>query len=134
MAIQVSPSLGKRVKQKIPYFVANWVSGSNQTTMMVSSHGSFCDIYSKQPTSSAPQRRSTIEVHPIFSEALHFRSSIPHLKTDFSKNQIASRPIIPWPESRKHLFRNQDWHSDDLGSRNPVLQKQKSGDVLPLLS
>ena len=34
---------------------------------------------------------STIEVHPNFSEAPHLRSSIPHPKTDLSKNQIAAR-------------------------------------------
>ena len=45
-----------------------------------------------------------IEVHPKFSEAPHLRSSIPHPKTDFSKNQIASRRIIPWPESTKRFF------------------------------
>ena len=36
---------------------------------------------------------------PNFSEAPDLRSFIPYPKTDFSKNQIASRPIIPWPES-----------------------------------
>ena len=39
----------------------------------------------------AHQRRSTIEAHSEFSEVPHLRSSIPHPKTDFSKNQIASR-------------------------------------------
>ena len=42
-------------------------------------------------------RRSTIEIHPSFSEAPHLRSSVPYPITDFSKNQIASRWIIPWP-------------------------------------
>ena len=33
------------------------------------------------------QKRSIVEVHPeLFSEASHLRSSIPHPKTDFSKN------------------------------------------------
>ena len=32
-----------------------------------------------------------IEVHPEISEAPDLRSSIPHPKTDFSDNQIASR-------------------------------------------
>ena len=51
-----------------------------------------------------PLRRSTIEVHPDFSEAPHLRSSIPlHLNTDFSKNQIAMR-IIRWSESTKRFF------------------------------
>ena len=35
-------------------------------------------------------RRSTIEVHPNFSEAPHLRSSLPHPKTDLTKNRIAS--------------------------------------------
>ena len=34
-----------------------------------------------------PERRSTIEVHPPFSEAPHLRSPIPLPKTDFSKKQ-----------------------------------------------
>ena len=34
------------------------------------------------------ERRSTIEVHPKFSEAPHLRSSIPHPKTEFSKNEM----------------------------------------------
>ena len=42
------------------------------------------------------QERSTIEVHPKVSEAPHSRSSIPHPKTDFRKNRIASRGILPW--------------------------------------
>ena len=36
-------------------------------------------------------RRSTLEVHPEFSEASHSKSSIPHPKTDFSKHHAASR-------------------------------------------
>ena len=39
----------------------------------------------------ARMRRSTIEVHPEFSEAPHLRSFILHPKTDFGKNQITSR-------------------------------------------
>ena len=50
------------------------------------------------------RRHSTIEVPPDFSEAPHSRSPIPHPKTDLSKNQIASRRIIPWPESYKTFF------------------------------
>ena len=37
------------------------------------------------------RKRSTIEVHPNFSEAPHLRGSIPRPKPDSSKNQIASR-------------------------------------------
>ena len=48
--------------------------------------------------------RSTIEVHPKYSEFTPLRSSIPHPKTDFSKNQNASRRIIPWPKSTKRFF------------------------------
>lgn len=37
-------------------------------------------------------RRSMIEIPPLsFSEAPHLRTSIPHQKTDLSKNQVASR-------------------------------------------
>ena len=74
------------------------------------------------PEISILPRRSTTEIPPNFSEAPYLRSSIPHPKTDFRKNQIASRRIIPWAESTKRFFRNQDWHSDDFGSRNPVFQ------------
>ena len=35
-------------------------------------------------------RRSTIEVHPDFTEAPHVGSSIPHPNTDISENRIAS--------------------------------------------
>ena len=49
-------------------------------------------------------RRSTIEVHPNFSEAPHSRSSIPHAKTNLNENQNASRRIIPWPKSSKRFF------------------------------
>ena len=38
-----------------------------------------------------PWRRATIEIHPSSSEAPQLRSFIPHSKTNFSKNQIASR-------------------------------------------
>ena len=44
-------------------------------------------------------RRSTIDIHPNFSEAPDLRSSIPHPKTNFSTIQIASRRILPWPEN-----------------------------------
>ena len=35
--------------------------------------------------------RSSVEVHPEFSEAPDLRSSLPNPKNDLSKNQIASR-------------------------------------------
>ena len=54
----------------------------------------FADIYLVEIESNH-QRRSKIEGHPDFSDAPDSRSSIPHPKTDSSKNQIA------WPESRK---------------------------------
>ena len=100
------------------------------------------------------ERRSNIEVHPTFSPYLTLlgpqsrfgdnspeirllcpqigtsvlkglRSSIPHLKTDFSKTQIASRRIIPCPSEvyKIKFVSEQDWHSDDFGFRNPVIQK-----------
>ena len=62
------------------------------------------DIYCYVYTRGWPPRRSTIEVHPEFSEAPHFRSSIPHPKTDCSKNQNASRRKLPWPKSTKSFF------------------------------
>ena len=78
-----------------------------------------------------PLRRSTIEVHPKKPEAPHLalRSFIPHPKTDFhSKNQIASRRIIPWPEFGKlFLFEIKIWAQ---GTRS--LRKKNSGNVLPL--
>ena len=75
-------------------------------------------------------RRSTIEVHPTFSEAPHLTSSIPHPKTEFSKSQNASRRIIPHGLSLQNAF----FSKSRLGSRNPVFQKQNSGNVLPLSS
>ena len=49
-------------------------------------------------------RRSKIEVHPNFSESPHLRSSIPHPKTDFSKNYNGSRRIIPWRSKSTERF------------------------------
>ena len=76
--------------------------------------------------SARGKRRSAIEVRPDFSEAPHMRSSIPHPKADFSKNQIAPRG----PRLQNVFFRNQYWHSVDCGSRNPIFQEQNSGNVL----
>ena len=66
-----------------------------------------CPFWYRSPVSGtnlSQLRRSTIEVHPNFSEAPRLRRSIPQSKSDFSENQIASRRIIPWPESTKHFF------------------------------
>ena len=53
----------------------------------------------------AKTRSTMIEVQPIFPEAPHLRSSIHNNpKTDFSRNQIASQRIIPWPKYTKTLF------------------------------
>ena len=61
-------------------------------------------------------RRSTIEVHSTFSEAPHLRNSIPHPKTDFSKKQIASWWIIPWPQVYKNVsVRNKNGIATSLG-------------------
>ena len=49
-------------------------------------------------------RRSTIEVHPNFSEAPHVRSSIPLPKPEFSRNQNASRRIFPYGPSLQNVF------------------------------
>ena len=76
--------------------------------------------------------RSTIEVHLNVSDVPHLRSSIPHPKTDFSKKRHASRRIIPWPKSRKSFFEIKIGIPTILGSRNPVFQKQNSGNVLYL--
>ena len=38
------------------------------------------------------------------SEDPHLRSSMPHPKADFSKNQNESRRVIPWPEPSKRYF------------------------------
>ena len=74
-----------------------------------------------------------MEVHPNFSDAPRLRSSIPHPETDFSQNQNASRRIIPRPKSAKRFFFEiKIGISDDSSSRNPVFQKQNSGNVLPL--
>ena len=51
-----------------------------------------------------PLRRSTIRVHLKLSEAPHLSRPIPHPKTDYSKNQIASRWKIPWPSYTKTSF------------------------------
>ena len=49
-------------------------------------------------------RRSTIEVHPNFSEAPHVKGFIPHLKTGSSNNKVTPRQIIPWPKYPKAPF------------------------------
>ena len=70
-------------------------------------------------------RSSAIEVHPNISEASHLRSSIPQPKTDFRKNQIAPRRIIPWPDSstkKRFFFRNQDWGTRTASFRNKIAE------------
>ena len=72
------------------------------------------------------KRRSTIQVLPIFSKAPHLRSSIPQPETDFSKNQNCIAASDPMARVYKNiLFRNQDWHSDDLGIKEPRLSETK---------
>ena len=71
------------------------------------------------------QRRSTTEVHPKFSEAPHLRSSIPHPKTDFSKNQIASRRIIPWPKPTKRFLSKSRLTFRRFGVKEPRLTETK---------
>ena len=53
------------------------------------------------------------------------RSSIPHSKTDFSKNQIASRQIIPWPECRKRFVSKSRLAFRRFGLKEPRLPKTK---------
>ena len=78
-------------------------------------------------------RRSTIKVHPNFSKAPHLRSSLPHLKTDFSKKtQIASRRIILGPSLENVFFSKPRMAFRRFGLKEPVFQKQHSGNVLPL--
>ena len=68
-------------------------------------------------------RRSTIGVHHIFSEAPHSRSSIPHPKTDSSKNQICTPMNSPMaPSIQTRHFSEQDWHFDDFGLSS-IIQK-----------
>ena len=68
-----------------------------------------------------------IEVDPEFSGAPHLRSSIHHAKTYFSKKS----KILPMNNAmakiykKSVIFSKHDWFSDDLGVRNPVIQKQK---------
>ena len=70
--------------------------------------GEGCEVHEVNfiRISPEPERRSTIEVHLNFSKAPHLRSSVPLLKTDFSKNQVASRRVIPWPEPTKRFVSN----------------------------
>ena len=69
------------------------------------------------------------EVHPNFSEAPHLRGSIPHPKTDFSKNQIAPPMNNPMAQLYKNvIFRNKI----GIPTIFPVFKKRFSGDVLPL--
>ena len=69
------------------------------------------------------KRRSTIEVHPSFSEAPHhLRSSIPHAKTYFiqqKSNCIATKN--PMAQVYKtFFFRNQDWGEGIPCFRNKI--------------
>ena len=105
-------------------------------------------------------RRSTIKVHPNFSEAPHLTLLEPQSRSGgkpvkfqvvLSPNGTAVlkglRSSIPPPENwlrqkstinsipmnnpmaqeyKKRIFSKQDcWHSDDFGLRNPVIQKKK---------
>ena len=80
------------------------LSRVNKTISLVSVREALYRTYA--PFKNCLLRCSTIEVHPNFSEAPFLRSSIPLPKTDFSKNQIASRRIIPLPESTIVFFSN----------------------------
>ena len=61
--------------------------------------------------------RSTIKVHPDFSEAPHFRSSIPHQNPDYSNIPMASRRMIfPMAQVYKRVsFRNKNGIPTVLG-------------------
>ena len=60
---------------------------------------------------------------------------MPHPKTDLKQKTycIAANNLI-WPESTKRFNRNQDWHSDDLRSRNPVFHTHKIAEINVLLN
>ena len=70
------------------------------------------------------QRRSTVEVHPNFSEAQYLRSSIPHPKTDLNKkpnwiptnHPMAQVTNMPFFETNFGIL-------TILGFRIPVIQK-----------
>ena len=73
-----------------------------------------------------------IVVHPNFSEAPHFLRELPtnsksHPKHDInSKNQTAQPDeLVPMAHvyTKNVIFRNELWHCDDFGLRNPVVQK-----------
>ena len=66
-----------------------------------------------------------IEVHSsFFSEAPHLRSSTPHPKTDFSKNQTGIPINSPMAQVCDYVNLSQeDWHSDGFGLRIPDIQK-----------
>ena len=70
-----------------------------------------------------------VEVHTIVSEAPHLRSSIPHPKTDFSKNQIASRRIIPWPKSTKPFFPKSRFFIPTIWGQGPTFFRNKIAEM-----
>ena len=75
-----------------------------------------------QPDEHIPwQRRSTIEVHPIFSEAPHLRSSIPRPKTDFqqkSKCLVANNPMA-------QVYKTFFFFGIKIGTKKPRLSETK---------
>ena len=83
-------------------------------------------------------RRSTTEIHPILSDAPHLLREL-HTSPE---HLLASIKMNSHPDEWSHvcmsrayqniIFRNKIWHSDDFGLRNFVIQKQNSGNVIPL--
>ena len=86
----------------------------------------------------APQRSSTIVVHPeFFFDVPHLRSSIPHPKTDSSKQSNCIPMNNPMAQVYKNViyFSKQYWHCDAFGLIivwSPIIQKKNSRNVLPL--
>ena len=68
-------------------------------------------------------RRGTVEVHPIVSEAPPFQELYTSPEIDFSKNQIASCRMTPIAYGIENCcFSKQNWPSDEMGVRNPVIR------------
>ena len=80
-------------------------------------------VFSFYVTKGLFRRRSTIEVHPKFTENPHLRNSTPHPKTDASINEMESRWITLAQVYNFVTFCNKIGIFDDFGLRNPVTQK-----------
>ena len=78
-------------------------------------------------------RRSTMEIHPTFSAAPHFRGSIPHPKTDFQQESNCIPMNNPMAQVCENvIFRSKIGLPTFLGHGAPSFRKYFSGKVLPL--